>query len=122
MVTVETALMLAHLHRERDATKTLIATCEDQKDKQRPGTWEATFEDKRQRPNLNCGRYIEMRIPSGQDDSSCIMPRMVSPALGLAVLRAHIADVEARIVAVNEMIRAELDTPSQATTSGEVVG
>lgn len=116
MVTESTALMLAHLHRERKATQTLIATCEEQKDKQRPGTWEATFDDRRERPNLNCGRYIEMRIPSGSDDSNCIMPRMVSPALGLAILRAHLADVDARIVTVNEMIRVELDTP--ATTEG----
>lgn len=112
MVTEATALMLAHLHREREATKKLIATCEEAKEQQSQRTWESTFEDRRERPNLNVGRYIEMRIPSGPDSSSCFSPRMVSPALGLAILRAHLAEIEARIVTVNEMIRVELDTPA----------
>ena len=111
MVTVESALMLAHLHRERDATQKLLAECEAHAEKENE-TWTSSFEDRRKRPDLNRGRYIEIRIPSGNDTAYC--PRMVSPALGLSVLRAHIADIEAKIVEANEIIRIELSAPTEA--------
>lgn len=110
MVTESTALLLAHLHRERDATKKLITECEEQQKKCDDITWEKHFGDPRERPNQNKGRYLEIRIPSG--DGSAYCPRMVQPALGLSILRAHLADVQAKIIAANEMVRVELDTPS----------
>ena len=115
MVTVESALMLAHLHRELDAAKRLIAECEAQAERENE-TWTSSFEDRRKRPDLNRGRYIEIRIPSGNDTAYC--PRMVSPALGLAVLRAHLAEVEAKIIETNEIIRLELGAPTEAEREG----
>lgn len=108
MVTPESALMLAQLHRERDDTAKLIAECEEDaqrcKDEDR---W--VSRDLRDPPTKRKGRWIEIHFPSGD---TATRPRMVDPAIGLAILRAHRADVEARIIAVNEIIRLELNTPA----------
>jgi len=111
MITESTALLLAHLHRERDATVSLLAECEKEKDRDN-ALWERSFGSPNDRPNLTKGRYIEVRIPSGGFDSNAYMPRLVNPALGLSILRAHLAEVQAKIVTANEMARLELDTAS----------
>lgn len=113
MISENTALLLAHLHRERDGAKKLIAECEEQKDRNND-IWTRSYGESLERPNLNKGRYIEVRIPSGGSDSNAYCPRMVAPVLGLAILRAHLAEVEAKIIATNEVARIELSTPPAA--------
>ena len=108
MVTTESALMLAQLHRERDDTAKLITECEEDarkcKDDDR---W--ISRDLRDPPHKKKGRWLEVHFPSGENGWR---PRMVDPALGLAILRAHAADIDARIISINEIIRLELNMPA----------
>jgi hypothetical protein len=52
-------------------------------------------------------RYVNMGVPSGND---CHQLLRISPDLAESVIRAHIAQAEARLVELNEAARVELDT------------
>lgn len=103
MLTTETALDICHLHKELEVGKKLLEDCESELAKHHDEAWHRR--DLRERPSKTWGRWLQLGIPTSETGHRLLM---VSPALGISILRAHIADVESRLVAANEAARLEI--------------
>ncbi len=102
MISRETAQLILQVQGEISKGKELLEKLEaDIADhKEKPGG---------RIPGSTPGTSLQLAIPTrfGQDDSSHKL-YMVSPILGLSVVRSHIAQMEKHLIDLNETARMEL--------------
>ena len=113
MITAQTAASIWATHREIEAGEQLLMDIK--KERENPLSDRDKFA-----PSLKdaFGRkqHFQMSIPSG---SNCHTLLKVGPQLAESVIRAHIAEMKARLVQENELARIELgfDTPQKEAQS-----
>lgn len=105
MISSETALLIWRIQGEISKGKELLEKIESdiEKHKERPGG---------RIPGATPGTSLQLSIPTrfGEDDSSHRL-YMVSPILGLSIVRSHIAQMEKNLIDLNEAARMELNAP-----------
>lgn len=109
MITAKTAADLWNAHREIRTGKKLLADITKA---------ESEFRHDRHAPSLRDAfgqrRHLQLGVPAGE---SCHQLLDVAPELAMSIIRAHIANKEAELVALNEAARTELDAPEAIETS-----
>ena len=103
MISSETALLIWRIQGEISKGKELLEKLESdiENSKEKPGG---------RLPGATPGTSLQLSIPTrfGEDDSSTRL-YMVSPILGLSIVRSHIAQMEKNLIDLNEAARMELN-------------
>src|SRR5262245_1956681 len=106
MITQKTASDIWECYREILASEKLIEDIEGQRDEYSRDDFEPKLKDV-----FGRDRKLQLGVPSGENAHKIYG---VSADLALTVIRAHVANKKAALVAANERARIELDTPESA--------
>lgn len=102
MLSSETALLIWRVQEEIKKGRELLEKLESdiENEKEKPGG---------RLPGSTPGTSLQLSVPTrfGVDDSGFRL-YMVSPVLGLSIVRSHIAQMEKNLVDLNESARMEL--------------
>ena len=100
MISKETCERIWHCMREIEAGEKLLTDMKEIRERERIGRLEPTLKDA-----FGTRKHLELGIPSGENGHRLFG---VSPQLGEAIIRAHIAHKEAELKEANEQARIEL--------------
>ena len=103
MITQETAMRIWNAYREIAASEKLLFDMEETRKKEHLRNDDPTLKDV-----FGRRQHLQLGVPSGSDSLRVFQ---VAPELANSVIRAHIANQQARLVEANELARIEIDTP-----------
>ena len=103
MITQETAGKIWNAYRDIAAGEKLLQDTAEVREREHMDKMEPVLKDA-----FGRRRNLELGIPTGDNGHRILN---LSPLLAESIIRAHIANMRAELATLNEVARAELDTP-----------